>query len=54
MMKGMLLRFSVEKWQNNTWRIGFAFRPASLVEAISFFFCFNKTAKVRSGVPGKF
>lgn len=30
-MKGILLRFSVEKWQNYTWRIDFAFIPVSLV-----------------------
>lgn len=53
-MKGILLRFSVEKWQSNTWKIGFAFRPVCLVEAISFFFCFNETVKLRSDVPGKF
>lgn len=30
-MKGMLLRFTVEKRQNNTGKIGFAFRPVCLV-----------------------
>lgn len=30
-IKGILLRFSVEKWQNYTWKIDFAFMPVCLV-----------------------